>query len=379
VLLHEQDRLAEAIERYQQALTGSAPNPDTLTNLGIARIHQRRFDEALTQLGRAIELSPQHAEARFYRGIALLATGEFPAGWQDYEFRWKRGDLTVRHDRIPRWDGKPLAGRQLLVWGEQGLGDEILFASCLDDLLAEESRVTLECDPRLVSLFTRSFPQATVLPRAEGDTAAPVVCDVQLPLGSLPALYRKSFANFPQRTGFLKPDATRAKIWRDRYNRHGSGLKIGISWRGGAHHEDRRRRNIDLNEWASVVGFPRTCFVDLQYGTTSDEAEAFSALTGQPTSSCNSSNSSESIDEFAARVAALDLVISIDNTTVHVAGALGIPVWTLLPFTADWRWFDGRDDSPWYPSMRLFPQGKSGDWKGVMTRIAEALRERLGL
>jgi len=373
VLLHDGDQLEEAVDCYERALDGKPKSAEALTNLGMARLHQRELGMALDCFERALKSVPGHTESRFYRSIALLTAGEFSEGWAEYESRFDRDDLTYRNFTLPAWDGSRLGQRKLLVWAEQGVGDEIMFSSCLPELLAEEAAVMIECDPRLVSLFSRSFSGATVVARGDDNEHAMRECDCHIPLGSLPRYLRSDAAAFPHNEGFLTADADKTSGWRDRLASLGSGLKVGISWRGGRHREDQRRRSIAPELWKNVLQTDGAQFIDVQYGDTAADIKRFEESSGRTVHRFDAPDPLDDLDDFAARIAALDLVISIDNATVHFAGGLGTPVWTLLPLASDWRWFDGRSDSPWYPSMTLFRQETRGDWARVLSRVADSL------
>jgi hypothetical protein len=240
---------------------------------------------------------------------------------------------------------------------------------------ATAARCILECDPRLVALFRRSYPQMDVV--AESEATPKLPHDVQLPIGSIAQFVRRDLASFPDRRGFLVPDESRVAAWRNRYRELPAGFTVGISWRGGADAERQRRRSIPLDRWRPLLETPGVNFVALQYGEHEDELRAVERTAGIPIHRWPDADPLRDLDGFAARIAALDLVISVDNSTVHFAGGLGVPGWVLLPFDPDWRWMLDHDDSPWYPSLRLFRQPRPGDWAPVLQDVCRELRERV--
>ena len=256
-----------------------------------------------------------------------------------------------------------------------------MFASCVGEIAAWAERCVIECDPRLVPLFERSFPTAHCI--AKEPTARPgpshVDVDLQVPIGSLPRFLRTSAAAFPQRHSYLTPNRQQQTRWRERLAALGTGLKVGISWRGGKDAETRRKRSTDLHDWSDVLGAEGVCFINLQYGETADEIHSLQRQRQLIVNDLDGVDPLVDLDGFAALISALDLVISVDNANVHLAGALGVRVWTLLPLASDWRWLLDRDDSPWYPSMRLFRQVPGGDWQHLFSRVAAELKSEVAL
>jgi len=368
--------LAAAERCFLDALAIRPAFAGALTNLGNIRNEQGRIAEAIDYYEQALQLEPQSAEARFNRALARLRSGDFSRGWAEYEWRWKR-QVAPRDFVEPAWDGERREGQTILLYAEQGLGDEIQFASCLPDALARCDAAIVECDPRLVSLFARSFPRARVTARPiERDPRNRKVrphCDAQIALGSLPGLWRRSTEEFPATAGYLVPDAERVARWQDRLAQLGDGLKVGITWRGGAEPSVQRRRSTELSQWSRILSVPRATFLALQYGPVADELSTLRQATGLVVHDWPEADRWNDIDDLAAQIAALDLVITVDNSTAHLAGALGTRVWTLLPFASDWRWLMQCDRTPWYPRMTLFRQDRPGEWDGPLERAAQTL------
>jgi hypothetical protein len=284
----------------------------------------------------------------------------------------------MNHTSLPCWNGEPLDGKNVLVCAEQGIGDQIMFASCLPDLISRINHCVVECESRLVPLFERSFPGTSAIPRHGGNqlerTAVLSTLDVHVPLGSLPRYFRRDIRAFTAHDGFLKVDHDRRDNWRERFASVGEGLRIGVSWRGGSKGKEARQRSTLLSQWWEICSVTGTHFINVQYGDCRAEL-ATAEQQGIKIHHYEESDPLKDMDDFAALLQALDLVISVDNATVHMAGALGVPVWTLLPYVADWRWLRDRSDSPWYPSMRLFRQPTLGDWNNVFVKAAKELRQ----
>jgi tetratricopeptide (TPR) repeat protein len=374
------------VERYDEAASalqtaiGLAPHRcEAWHNLGKTLEEQGNLPQALTHYERALELAPDHPEIRLNRALMLLQTGDFAQGWDEYEWRWRVKDAPPRPDfPLPTWDGSPLAGKAILVFGEQGVGDEIMFASCYPDLMRAGARATLVCEPRLAPLFQRSFAGARILPATRGreNGSAPIFPDLDYAIaaGSLPRFLRRRLDEFPRRDRFLLPDEIGQDHWRARLAALGAGLKVGISWRAGTLPKNRRHRSTSLRDWSPLLTLPGARFVNLQYGDSSRERAAIDASSLGPIHHFEDVDPLHDLDGYAALVAALDLVISVGNATVHLAGALGTPCWALLPYTWGWRWLIGRHDTPWYPSVRLFRQSTHGDWPGLFETVAGELR-----
>ncbi|MCH8922865.1 MAG: hypothetical protein IIA67_06920, partial [Planctomycetes bacterium] len=337
-----------------------------------------KFSKAIAQLDLAIEKQPDSAAAKLNRALVLLASGNWKDGWREYRWRF---DVETREQRtfnLPSWDGADLSEKTILIIDEQGVGDQLMFASCIGDVVARARHCVIECKPRLLGLFERSFPQATVLAKpidlASGELES---VDVQAPLGSLPGQLRNTWNDFPRRAGYLIADASGQSSWKDRFAGMEPGPVIGISWQGGTKPKIRRIRSISLDQWEPLLSVRGVNFVSLQYG---ESAEVLAEVLGGVRQTLGvrihdwaDADPLGDLDRWAAQVSALDLVISVDNSTVHMAGALGVPVWTLLPKMANWRWMQDREDSPWYPSMRLFRQTRSGIWTDTIEHAARAL------
>jgi Tfp pilus assembly protein PilF len=376
----QDNRLDEAQAAYRRASALMPDDAETRINLAIVLRESRQLDESLALLEEISPGSTERPKAQFNIGLVHLMRGELEQGWGDYE-----GRLAIEHEvqSVPanrRWDGKPLGTRSMLVLSEQGIGDQVMFASILPDLASgssaqDPSRILVECDHRLVPLFARSFSQMTSFPKTTSPQPLAAIgrVDIVEPIGSLPRCLRRRVEEFPQTTGFLRTDTERLAKWRSSFARLGGALKVGISWQGGKDFETRRRRSIALGLWEPIFKVPGVRFVNLQYGAAAAEYADAARRFGITIDDGADCDPLVDLDDFAAKMAALDLVLSVDNSTVHLAAALGRPVWTLLPFAADWRWMLEGETTPWYPSMRLMRCQRPDDWSELLRRVARRL------
>lgn len=390
-----------ALASHDRALAMSPDNARFHADKALVLSRAHRLEASAEQYRQALEIEPDSADFHSDLGLVLLMKGDFGPGWAEHEWRLElsRGDGVMltpdgrqvpieidesqrtgpRNTRFPQapWDGSPLDGRTLLIWGEQGIGDEFMFASMFGEIIDQAAHVVIECDHRSIPLMQRSFPAAEFVgksspsQRRTQDTSI----DFKCAMGSLGYRLRPDEASFSRaRTGYFRADAGRTAALRERYESGDTPCVVGIAWRT-ANTAAARHRNAALDLWHGVFARSGVRFVSLQYGDHSSEIERVRAATGVEIIQDSEVDPIKDLDGFAAQVAAMDLVISIDNSTVHMAGALGRPVWTLLPFSPDWRWMLDRGDSLWYPSMRLFRQAAFGDWPPVFGRVAAALKD----
>jgi tetratricopeptide (TPR) repeat protein len=369
-VLQSQGGLAEAGACYQRALVLKPDLVETHVNLGNIFKAQGDVDSSLACYRRALALNPASAEASVAESMALLLKGDFASGWRNFELRWqtKDYDTQVRRYAQPPWKGEQLTSGRVLIWGEQGIGDEIMFAGLIPDLIRTRNRCVFDCDARLQPLFARSFPAIDVVSGVAFESHPEFDIAAHLPSGSLPGLLRTSTAAFAATTSpYLVADPAARSQFRARYP--GGRKLVGLAWHT-KNKKTGRSRSIDLQLLDHLFVRPGICWVSLQYGerTSLEEQAANTPIYIDP-----EIDQLSNIDQFAAQVAAMDLVITIDNSTAHLAGALGIPTWVLLPFAPDWRWLQDREDSPWYPTMRLFRQTRLDDWQSVVREVDSAL------
>jgi tetratricopeptide (TPR) repeat protein len=378
IILKDKENVDEAMLNFKKAIELNPSFADAYCNLAIIFEESGLLNDALSYYQKALQVSPDDAEVHWNMSLALLSSGNFKHGWRQYEWRFEVKDFKERTFPIPRWDGSSLQGKTLFIHREQGVGEEIMFASCLPEVIAPADSCIVECDKRLVPLFTRSFPQAKVIRHIHSWDDFPndiPSVDMKTAIGSLPLFLRPNLSSFPQYKAYLTPDSLKVGVWRSRFAALGAGLKIGISWRGGGKASDKHLRSTVLEQWTALFSVPGVHFINLQYGDCSGELREAEDKLGVTIHHWEDADPLKDLDGFAAQVSALDLVISVDNATVHMAGALGIPVWTLLPFACDWRWMRKYEDTPWYKTVRLFRQSSQGDWNKVFQRVTSNLKQ----
>ena len=365
-------RDAGALERAVTVyLRHTAAHPDdamALNDLGNAYRELGRYQDALAAFERALALAPDLPQAHFSRSFVLLLLGEYRAGWREYEWRWRIGAFNgpMRRFRQPAWDGRRIERGTLLLHAEQGLGDTLQFARYAPLAAERCESVALECQPELATLLRGTAGLGRVL--AKGESLPPFV--VHAPLLSLPAIFGTTLDDIPWRGPYVAADPERVAAWRSAIA--GSGLKVGLVWAGRPQQWDDRKRSLSLDLLAPLARVPGVDFYSLQVGAAAAQA-------ARPPDSMRLVDLAARIKDFsdtAAIAAGLDLVITIDTSVAHLAGAMGVPVWVLVAHAPDWRYHLERDDQPWYPSMRLFRQERDGDWSGAIARVAEALARR---
>ena len=321
----------------------------------------------------ALIINPEYAEAHNNLGLALLLKGDFEQGWREYEWRLKCSAFEI-HDRNfpqPYWRGSDINKKFMLIWGEQGVGDQIMFASLISRFQQQAQRVFVETQQRLVPLFKRSFPEVSFFSIQDPPNSRLLdkSIDYQSSIGSLAQWLLPDEESFPKSSSYLKACADKTGEVRDEYQKLAMGkLLIGISWKS-VNKDIGKLKSPSLIEWKDLLSQKDCFFINLQYGDVREETDAFVDQTGISIYQDKGINSLESLDDFAAQVSALDLIISPSSTPVHMAGALGKPVWTLLHYVPDWRWQLDRSDTPWYPSMTLYRQPSLGDWYSVFQQV----------
>jgi tetratricopeptide (TPR) repeat protein len=358
--LKDQGKLDEAIACYRRALELNPGFVEAHTNLGVAFNDRGKLDEAAACYRRALELKPELAEVHLYRSFLSLLSGDFQRGWAEYQWRWKTKVSPPRDFRQPLWDGRPLEGSTILLHAEQGLGDTIQFVRYAALVQQRGGSVIVECPRPLASLLKSCAGIDRLVARGDPLPAF----DVQAPLLSLPGIFQTTLDNLPATIPYLFADADLVQRWRQELACL-AGLKIGIAWRGSPAHVNDRARSLPLRCFESLARLPGVHLLSLQKGPGVEELQELPShfpvveLGGR-------------LNDFADTAALLmnlDLLITCDTAVAHLAGALGAPVWVALPLVPDWRWLLDRDDSPWYPTMRLFRQRKLGDWIDVFQEI----------
>ena len=364
IVLREQGKLQEAIACYEKAFAIKPDYAEAYSNLGAALVDQAEFDDALGYYGRALTLDPHCAEAHFGESWVRLLLGEFDVGWPKYEWRWLTKKLSPHGLTMPLWDGKNLHGKTILLHCEQGLGDSIQMIRYARAVKEKEGRVLVFCPTPLEKLFRgvagidELFSDHTVIPSYE----------CHAPLLSLPHLLGTTLTTIPSTVPYVQTDPNGVKEWQDRLVDY-PGFRIGVVWRGNPTHKNDHNRSMTARDFASFLDVPGITVISLQKDIGLDELKVFRHLE----SFFDGSPRLADFADTASVISNLDLVISVDTAVCHLAGALGVPVWTLIPFAPDWRWLLDRVDSPWYPTMRLFRQKSIGDWHSVIQQVRSAL------
>jgi Tfp pilus assembly protein PilF len=358
LFLQDSGRLEEA-EGYLQAVVDRHPDSiATLMALGSVQMGLMKLDRAAAHFNRIVRLRPDAARARWNRGVISFLKGDFAAGGEDFEHRVAAGVAPERAFGMPRWTGEPLNGRTIFVHAEQGMGTAIQLARYVPIIAERGGRVILETYTPLERLFQSLAGAAAVVPVGAPTPEA----DVNAPLFSMPHIFKTRRDNVPAPIPYLSVADALRRQWQA-VIADAKGLRVGLAWAGNPAHTNDRNRSMTLSLLAPLFALPDVSFFSLQVGQRSDEVSAFAPHV------VDLSGRLSDFADTAAVIEALDLVIAVDTAVVHLAGALGRPAWVLLPFAPDWRWMIDREDTPWYPTLRLFRQPRRGDWQTVIARV----------
>lgn len=355
-------RIDEAIVEYERAISLLPNSAEARNNLGSALQETGQLDRAIAAFRSAIAVAPNHPAIHYNLSLALLLSGDLPAGFAEHRWRWKVPQLGLTHRRFPQpqWDGTDPSGKRILIYCEQGFGDSIQFMRYAPILEQRGAHVILQLPAELVELARTLENSPTVVPFGDPLPAF----DVHIAMLDLPRVMHATIDSIPV-PAYLSAPPTRVDHWRDRMAAVASEKpRVGIAWAGRAEHTNDRNRSIALNEIQSLLRADVAHFISLQLN-----APGLPELTDW----------TQEIHDFAdtaGLIANLDLVISVDTAVAHLAGAMGKPVCLMLPFAPDWRWLMNREDSPWYPSMRIFRQPRPGDWQSVIKSVTEHLGKR---
>lgn len=370
-----QGRLDEALELCRKATRLQPYNEKFYVNFGNTLYDRGDFQEAERQFQKAINLKPDFADAHFNKGIALLLRSEFEKGWREYEWRFQSREISqnigYRNTDIPVWDGSMLNGKTILVRSEQGLGDHIQFVRYMPVLKERGGRVVFECRKELMRLFEDYTGIDILIEESRSNESVPAP-DVCVQLLNLPSILNTTLDTIFADVPYLRVATEAVSKWRSKID--GKAFKVGLAWSGNPAHKNDHNRSCRFSDFTPMGNVPGVAFYSLQKEGIDENDELCSAM--------HVKDIGRYLDDFhdtAAVIENLDLVISVDTSVVHVAGALGKPVWTLLPFVPDWRWMLEREDTPWYPTMRLFRQPAYGDWKSVINKVADELRKQVQL
>jgi len=364
-------RYDEALASYDRTIAVRPDHADAHNNRGQVLRELARYDEAIASYDRALDLRPRHVMAHCNAAALRLLTGDFERGWAHYDWRWLKKSVipAKRNFSQPAWNGgEPIAGKTILIHSEQGLGDTIQFCRYVPLVAARGARVIFEVQTPLQALMASLDGAAQVVPKG---SPLPVL-DLHCPLVSLPLAFGTRLETIPSTTGYLSAQAQHVTAWQSRLEGK-RRPRIGLTWSGNRGHERDWERSIGLRTLVPLLDAfgDDVTFFSLQKDVRADD----DALLKERADIFDFGNALADFSDTAALISQLDLVISVDTSVAHLAGALGKPVWILLTYFPDWRWLLGRDDSPWYPTARLFRQGESRTWDGVIARVRQALRE----
>ncbi|MEW6213595.1 MAG: tetratricopeptide repeat protein [Nitrospirota bacterium] len=364
-------QLDEAIIYYQKAVRINSNFADAYNNLGMVYKQKAQLDGAINYFQKALEINPNFVEAHMNLAFALLLSGQFRKGWEEYAWRWRLEDALpdICYSYIPIWDGSNIKGRTILLHAEQGFGDTIQFIRYAPLVAKLGADVIIDSPEELMPLIKGVEGIKQVIRREEWDEDQ-INIDMRCPLLDLPLIFNTTLENIPSQVPYITVDPLLVQKWGDRIKRHENAkFKIGLVWAGSISKKKLLHRSDSLDIFSPLAELNNVVFYSLQKGEASIQAKKGSY-------NLNIVDFTDDIHDFAdtaAIIENLDLVISVDTAVAHLAGALSKPVWTLIPFVPDWRWLLNRDDSPWYPTMRLFRQPAHGDWQSVIAKVKDEL------
>jgi len=369
-IYYQQEEFQKALSCCRMALSLDPVHVDAYYNLGITLEVLGRFEEAIAAYSQALSINPDHGDATWNRALSFLLLGNFENGWKGYENRihisdWK--DCYPYKHGLPKWNGTSFTGKKLYVHDEQGIGDTFQFIRYLPMVKDRGGTVIFETSKQLFGLlmdFDGIDRLVERLPNGEPE----VRCDCYIPLLSLPRIFGTAESTIPCKVPYLFADDQKVRYWQDKVP--GPGFKVGIVWRGNPKHKKDKSRSCALKYFSKLCTIPNIRIFGIQKGEAAKELNQVPGNTLEI-------NLGPELDDFtdtAGLIANLDLVISVDTSVAHLVGAMGKPVWVLLPFVPDWRWMLSRSDSPWYPTMRLFRQNRRNDWGGVIEQVVHELQ-----
>ena len=360
----KQGKLEKSVQAYRKAIQIQPGYAEAYFNLGNSLREQGKLKESTQAYQKAIQIQPDYADAHFNLAMLLLLQGQFVEGWEKYEWRWDSSlKSQKRNFKRPLWDGTSLSSKSILIYAEQGFGDSIQFVRYID-LFPDTATIIVACQPELKSLLKSIERIDTLVTKGEDIPNF----DFHAPIVSLPHIFGTVLETIPAKIPYLYPDKNPDFSFLSDDERD---LKVGIAWAGSPTHINDRNRSISLNNFKCLLDIKGCEFFSLQVGEHHRDIKQC----GYSRIIKDLGKQFTNFHHTASVILQLDLVISVDTAVAHLAGALGKPVWTLLPFIPDWRWMLNRSDSPWYPSMTLFRQRKRGDWHSVFQEIRLTLTQ----
>jgi Flp pilus assembly protein TadD/ADP-heptose:LPS heptosyltransferase len=360
-MLHELKRYDEAIAHYDKALVIKPDFPEAWSNKGLSLSELKRYDEAIAHYDKAIDFDASFFDAYWNKSSAQLTIGDFIEGWKNYEYRWKRKDAEFyKHSSIPLLQNiNDIFSKKILVWCDQYYGDSIQFSRYINLLTSMEAKVLFEVKDPLKEIFKNSFQGSLII--SPNDLIPEV--DYQISTSSLPLLYRTTLHDIPKSSAYLKPSSQVSCDWKKILNLNGNRLNIALACSGNTLHYKNDNRPIKLKLFEPLLDIANIFLVQKEIEETD---RAF--LDAHPEIRFLG-NEIQTFNDTAAIIEKMDLTISIDTSVAHLSGALGKTTWLLASWASDWRWLLDREDSPWYPSMKIYRQPVIGDWRSVLDRV----------
>ena len=372
ICFHRLDQVEKGFDDFNTAIKLKPDNVRAFSNRGLSHRLLGQFDLAEQDFEKALSIDPDHGSTLFNRALLYLLTGDFEKGWKEYEWRWTKSAKRIfRYGKV--WEGEPLSGKRIFIYGEQGIGDFIQFVRYLPQLQKMGARVILECGRALGRLMIqfKGYDRLEI----KIDNKEPQIknsFDYHLPIMSLPRMFHSTLDTIPAKVPYLFADKDLERIWHSKIEKKAE-LDVGVVWAGNPSHKGDRRRSVHVSRFSKLKKINGVHLYSLQ-------KEAHDLWTDQDPDNIFTRNFGPQLSDFAdtaAIISNLDLIISVDTSVAHLAGALGKETWILLPFSPDWRWLTQREDSPWYPTGRLFRQPAPGEWDGVFESVKTALAEKI--
>jgi len=376
-ILTNQCHLVLAQEKIRKAIAISPKYAEAHSNLGIALATQGLHEEAVKSFQLALSCFPNFDAAKWNESMSLLSLGRLAEGWEKYQYRLLQASQVQpgREFTQSEYDGQDISDKTVLIWAEQGIGDEILFSGVLPHIIKDARHCIIECEEKLIDLFTRSFPEAEVIPKSTPPSVRTLGTDIdyQCPIGSLPRWYRKDISEFPNHNGYLKADETRTEFWKRRLDKLDKNFKVGISWRSMNINSVRGLYYTKLTQWQDILTLPGVTFVNLQYDNVHDEIEEVKKLYGTKIHTWNDIDLLNNLDDAAALTTALDLVLAPTTSVLEMAGALGKESWNLSHVAGILSL--GTNYLPWFPNSRLFRKPFDESWEPLLNIVSLELNK----
>ncbi|OGU35745.1 MAG: hypothetical protein A2068_06690, partial [Ignavibacteria bacterium GWB2_35_6b] len=360
---HKQSRYDEAKENYKAALNIDKNYTEAKINLGASLLELGKIDDAIQEYNEVLKTNNEDAAAHFNKSVALLLSGKFEEGWKEYEWRFKKGNLAKPEFVKPEWNGENLSGKTILVHDEQGIGDSIQFVRFLKLLKEQNAKVIFKCRRELINLY-KNFESIDEFVELTNKVKSSF--DFEISLLSLPRILKTNLINIPTPNETLKIDNTLSEYWKNKLSGN-EKLKIGLVWKGNPEHEYDYKRSCRLSDLKNFLKNENAEYYSLQKENDKEELQNYGVI--------DLSKEFSALENTAACITNMDLIITVDTAAAHIAGALGKETWVLLSKIPDWRWLLERNDSPWYPSVKLFRQKENGNWETIAGEIKSELNK----